>query len=195
MYEGESCGRREAQSRLLLPYIWRRRNQLPAVLPLGGTSNSIILRSTHCEYILFPALTEYSDISIQGNAPGATSMSDIPLHSFRRSRKQRSDYIPLNTNEDDDGDEESDGTDHNSTTSNSMPSAVSRAAVASVSANRNQKNTDSRWKGKRRQRYADDPEEHVNLLGDDAEEFAREEQERERLAETASQVRMISLVP
>lgn len=124
-----------------------------------------------------------------GNVLGGTSMSDIPLHSFRRSRKQRSKYTPLNTNEDNDGDEDSDTTSHHSTTSPQMPSVVSRAAAASASANRNQQNTESRWKGKRRQRYADDPEEQVGLLGgDEAEEFAREEEERERLAETASQV-------
>lgn len=108
-------------------------------------------------------------------------MSEIPLHSFRRSRKQRSDYLPLSTSQEDDEDDNSDGTNH-SQTSNSMPSLTARAAVASASANRNQ---EARWKGKRRQRYADDPEEQVNLLGDHEED----EHNHDIVAETASQVR------
>jgi len=61
-----------------------------------------------------------------------------------------------------------------------MPSITARAAAVSASANRNQ---EARWKGKRRQRYADDPEEQVNLLGDHEED----EHDHDIVAETASQ--------
>ena len=107
-------------------------------------------------------------------------MSDIPLHSLRKSRKLRSDYAPLNT-------DEHNGDDRNSQIL--MPSAVSKAAVASVSANRKPHNSESRWKGKRRQRYADDPEEQVNLLGDEPDEYPPSDEDREeRGSETVSRV-------
>lgn len=93
-------------------------------------------------------------------------MSDIPLHSLRRPRKFKSGYTPLNT-EQDDGDEASELPPV--TAASKMPSLVSR--VAAVSASRKHENTDSRWKGKGKQKYADDPEEQVNLLDDERDEY------------------------
>ncbi|CDO76004.1 hypothetical protein BN946_scf184780.g11 [Trametes cinnabarina] len=72
-------------------------------------------------------------------------MSEIPLHTFGRSRKSRAGYTPLHNGEP--GDEEDSG---------NMRAGV-RAAAASSSVNR---------KGKRRERYADEPEEEATLLGD-----------------------------
>ncbi|OSD00700.1 aminophospholipid-transporting P-type ATPase [Trametes coccinea BRFM310] len=72
-------------------------------------------------------------------------MSEIPLHTFGRSRKSRAGYTPLHNGEP--GDEED---------ASNMRAGV-RAAVASSSVNR---------KAKRRERYADEPEEEATLLGD-----------------------------
>ncbi|KAI0758873.1 aminophospholipid-transporting P-type ATPase [Fomes fomentarius] len=75
-------------------------------------------------------------------------MSEIPLHTFGRSRKARAGYTPLHNGEP--GDE-----DYEDNSSNMRASLGAAAAGAS--------NT---RKGKRRERYADDPDEEVTLLGD-----------------------------
>ncbi len=75
-------------------------------------------------------------------------MSEIPLHTFGRSRKARAGYTPLHNGEP--GDE-----DYENSSSNMRASLG--AAAAGASNNR---------KGKRRERYADDPDEEVTLLGD-----------------------------
>ncbi|KAI0369507.1 protein transporter [Pilatotrama ljubarskyi] len=88
-------------------------------------------------------------------------MSEIPLHTFGRSRKSRAGYTQLHNGEP--GDEE-DG---------NMRAGV-RAAASSASVNR---------KGKRRERYADDPEEEATLLGDASHEegaFRNDEPEEPR---------------
>ena len=88
-------------------------------------------------------------------------MSDIPLRTFRRSRNSRSGYAPLNTEQD-----EHDGNANERVDGNNHPSMPlqTTATKASVSAARH---NHQRWKGKKRQSYQDDPEEHEGLLGDD----------------------------
>jgi hypothetical protein len=105
-------------------------------------------------------------------------MTDIPLHSFRRLRKFESGYTPLSTGQDD-GDDESEGTLKTpvSASSNSMPSITSRAAV--ISASRKHENSDSKSKGKRRQRYVEDLEEQVNLLEDERDEYGHDDEDGE----------------
>ncbi|KAI9058692.1 aminophospholipid-transporting P-type ATPase [Trametes sanguinea] len=95
-------------------------------------------------------------------------MSEIPLHTFGRSRKSRAGYTPLHNGEP--GDEE-DG--------DNMRAGV-RAAVASSSVNR---------KGKRRERYADEPEEEATLLGDASHEdgeFREDEPQTTRRAPSST---------
>ena len=96
-------------------------------------------------------------------------MSEIPLHTFGRSRKARAGYTQLHSDEPGD-----DGQDEN------MRAGV-RAAAASASVNR---------KGKRRERYADDPEEEATLLGDASheEEAFREDEQPQPRREPSSQV-------
>ena len=77
-------------------------------------------------------------------------MSEIPLHTFGRSRKARAGYTPLQSGEP--GDNNSDGQVREPS---NMRAAV-RAAATSSSANRS---------GRRRERYADNPEEEETLLG------------------------------
>ena len=86
-------------------------------------------------------------------------MSDIPLRTFRRSRNSRSGYAPLRTEQDEDD------ADANQQT---MPAqtTITKAAVSAAS---------QRWKGKRKQNYKDDPEEHEGLLGDDGGHDSEEE--------------------
>ena len=74
-------------------------------------------------------------------------MSEIPLHTFGRSRQARAGYTPLSDGEP--GEQVRDGS------SDRMRAGV--RAAASASANR---------KGKQRERYSDDPEEEATLLGD-----------------------------
>ncbi|KAI0744486.1 aminophospholipid-transporting P-type ATPase [Earliella scabrosa] len=81
-------------------------------------------------------------------------MSEIPLHTFGRNRKSRAGYTPLQNGEP--GDD-----DHDQVSSNRTMRAGIRAAATSSSVNR---------KGKRRERYADDPDEEATLLGDAAHE-------------------------
>ena len=88
-------------------------------------------------------------------------MSDIPLRTFGRSRNSRSGYTPLNTEQDEydhNANGRADGNNHQS-----MPLQTT-ATKATVSAARHNQ---QRWKGKKRQSYQDDPEEHEGLLGDD----------------------------
>jgi len=96
-------------------------------------------------------------------------MSDIPLRTFGRSRNSRSGYAPLNTEQDEyDGNANgrADGNNHQS-----MPLQTT-ATKATVSAARH---NHQRWKGKKRQSYQDDPEEHEGLLGDDQGHDSEEE--------------------
>lgn len=86
-------------------------------------------------------------------------MSEFPLHTFGRGRKSRSGYTPLHNGE---------LTPTDTPTSEDMPIATRAAVSARTFGN----------KGKRRDkdRYEDDPEESVNLLGD---EHREEEEEPE----------------
>jgi hypothetical protein len=88
-------------------------------------------------------------------------MSDIPLRTFGRLRNSRSGYTPLNTEQDEydaDGNGSVSGNSHQT-----MPlqATATKAAVSAASQNH------QRWKGKKKQSYQDDPEEHEGLLGDD----------------------------
>ncbi|KAI0331410.1 protein transporter [Cubamyces sp. BRFM 1775] len=102
-------------------------------------------------------------------------MSEIPLHTFGRSRKARAGYTQLHSDEP--GEDEQD---------ENMRAGV-RAAAASASANR---------KGKRRERYADDPEEEATLLGDTAHEEEafrdREDEQPQSRREISSQRSILS---
>ncbi|KAG6890135.1 hypothetical protein C0995_011428 [Termitomyces sp. Mi166 len=77
-------------------------------------------------------------------------MSDIPLYSLRRN-KARVNYIPIN----------------DSDSSQAMPISRSNIAIATSSSSRQNLRA-----GKRKERYADDPEEQAGLLG--REEFEDE---------------------
>ncbi|PIL25785.1 transporter [Ganoderma sinense ZZ0214-1] len=87
-------------------------------------------------------------------------MSEIPLHTFGRSRKARAGYTPLHNGEP--GDEDHSNANRGTSTTGSTKSnlrtmhAAVRAAVTSSGNVR---------KGKQRERYADDPEEEETLLG------------------------------
>ena len=98
-------------------------------------------------------------------------MSDIPLRTFGRSRNSRSGYTPLNTEQDD-----YDASANRSVSENNHQAMssrmITRAAVST--ANQNQQ----RWKGKKKQTYQDDPEEHEGLLGDDRGHGSEDEAER-----------------
>ncbi|KAI0702811.1 aminophospholipid-transporting P-type ATPase [Cerioporus squamosus] len=102
-------------------------------------------------------------------------MSDIPLHTFGRSKHSRAGYTPLSDSEPGDQAREN--------TSNKMRAGVRAAASASVSR-----------KGKQRERYSDDPEEEATLLGDASHEdgdYREDEPEEERRRESSSQQRSI----
>jgi len=88
-------------------------------------------------------------------------MSDIPLRTFGRSRNPRSGYAPLNTEQDEydaDGNGRVNGNNHQT-----MPLQTIVTKTAASAARQNHQ----RWKGKKKQTYQDDPEEHEGLLGDD----------------------------
>ena len=88
-------------------------------------------------------------------------MSDIPLRTFGRSRNSRSGYAPLNTEQDE---YEADGNGSVSRNNHqTMPLQATATKAAVSAANQNHK----RSKGKNKQVYQDDPEEHEGLLGDD----------------------------
>lgn len=84
-------------------------------------------------------------------------MSEIPLHTFGRSRKSRAGYTPLH-NGDEDHSNANRGTNSTSSSKSNLRTmhAAVRAAVTSSGTLR---------KGKQRERYADDPEEEETLLG------------------------------
>ena len=98
-------------------------------------------------------------------------MSEFPLHTFGRGRKSRSGYTPLHNGE---------LTPVESPASEDMPIAA-RAAASSRVLNK---------KGKRRDRdrYEDDPEESVNLLGDEHREEEEEDHERHEVDDSVSRV-------
>ncbi|KAI8996275.1 protein transporter [Trametes punicea] len=99
-------------------------------------------------------------------------MSEIPLHTFGRTRKSRAGYTPLHNGEPED---EQNG---------NMRAGV-RAVAAATSANR---------KGKRMERYADDPEEEATLLGDASQEEGafRDDEQQETRREPSSQRNILS---
>ena len=88
-------------------------------------------------------------------------MSDIPLRTFGRSRSSRSGYTPLNTEQDEYNANGSRGVDNNNHQTMPLQTNVTRAAISGANQNH------QRWKGKKKQTYQDDPEEHEGLLGDD----------------------------
>ena len=79
-------------------------------------------------------------------------MSDIPLQTFRRSRAKG--YTRLNDREH--------HLEPQAGSGSSMPRTTVSAAISSSSERRL-----SLLKGKRKERYSDDPEEQANLLGND----------------------------
>ena len=109
-------------------------------------------------------------------------MSEIPLHTFGRSRKSRAGYTPLH-NGDPGDDVHGNGTNGLASSNNNgrnMQAAVRAAVTTSGSVSR---------KGKRRERYADDPEEEETLLGDASHEDGEfRDDEREEQRREASQV-------
>ena len=88
-------------------------------------------------------------------------MSDIPLRTFGRSRNSRSGYTPLNTEQDEYDHNENGRADGNNHQSMPLQTTATKATVSAARHNQ------QRWKGKKRQSYQDDPEEHEGLLGDD----------------------------
>ena len=88
-------------------------------------------------------------------------MSDIPLRTFRRARNSRSGYAPLNTEQDDYDADGSGGVNGNNNQAMPLQTTATKAAVSMARQNR------SRWKGKKRHDYQDDPEEQEGLLEDD----------------------------
>ena len=87
-------------------------------------------------------------------------MSDIPLRTFGRSRNSRSGYTPLNTEQDEYG-ASGDGVNSNNQQTMPLQANVTMAAVSGAQQNH------QRRKGKKKQTYQDDPEEHEGLLADD----------------------------
>ena len=88
-------------------------------------------------------------------------MSDIPLRTFRRARNSRSGYAPLNTEQDDYDANGSGSVNGNNNQAMPLQTTATKAAVSMARQNR------SRWKGKKRGDYQDDPEEQEGLLEDD----------------------------
>ena len=80
-------------------------------------------------------------------------MPDIPLRTLGRSRNPRSGYTPLNT--------EQDEYDANGNNPQTVPSQTAATNAAVSAARRNYQ----RWKGKKKQTYEDDPEEHKGMMG------------------------------
>jgi len=88
-------------------------------------------------------------------------MSDIPLRTFRRSRNSISGYAPLNTERDEHDDNANERVDANNHQAMPLQTTATKAAVSAARQNH------QRWKGKKKQAYQDDPEEHEGLLADD----------------------------
>jgi hypothetical protein len=91
-----------------------------------------------------------ADIGSKRNVVHVTStcMSDIPLRSIRRNN---SGYVPITR----------DPNDYSNSGRNRVMPAATRAAATSSTARRNL------LRGKRKDRYTDNPEEATNLLGND----------------------------
>jgi len=87
-------------------------------------------------------------------------MSDIPLRTLGRSRNSRSGYAPLNTEQDECDADDNGSVSRNNHQAMTLQTTVTKAAVSVASQNH------QRWKGKKKQGYQDDPEEHEGLLGD-----------------------------
>lgn len=107
------------------------------------------------------------------------SRSEIPLQKFGRTRNSRAGYAPLHNGERGEHDQRA----------ADMPVSV-RAAASTSSVSRM-----GRWRGRERERYADDPDEEATLLGDvpeDAEGFGETPQEAVR-RDSSSQVRRVLL--
>lgn len=109
-------------------------------------------------------------------------MSEIPLRSFGLNRKSRAGYSALGDSDTPTSDDPSDS--NPSTHSKAMP-MIARAAVTASAAN-------ARQKGKHRERYADDPEEQANLLGDEPTEDDYREGEPEQTSRPGASVRFDS---
>lgn len=88
-------------------------------------------------------------------------MSDIPLRTFGRSRNSRSGYAPLNTERDEYDAGGNGRVSGKNRQTMPLQTTVAKTAVSAASQNH------QRWKGKKKQGYQDDPEEHEGLLGDD----------------------------
>ncbi len=101
-------------------------------------------------------------------------MSDIPLHTFGRSKQSKAGYTPLSNGEP--------GDDTRESTAGKMRAGI-RAAASSASAIR---------KGKQRERYSDDPDEEATLLGDASHEDGdyRDAEPTEQRREPSAQVRI-----
>ncbi|KAI0742965.1 protein transporter [Daedaleopsis nitida] len=107
-------------------------------------------------------------------------MSEIPLNTFGRSRKSKAGYTPLHNGEPGDRDH-----DHDHGNGSNMRVGIRAAAASSSSVNR---------KGKRRERYADEPDEEETLLGDASQDdggFRYDEQGDQR-RESSSQRSILS---
>ena len=87
-------------------------------------------------------------------------MSEIPLHTFGRSRKSRAGYTPLRSGEPSDEDHNNASRGSNGTGSGKSNIRTMHAAVRGVVAS-----SSTLRKGKQRERYEDDPEEEETLLG------------------------------
>jgi len=115
-------------------------------------------------------------------------MSDIPLRTFGRSRNSRSGYAPLNTEQDE---YEADGNGSVSRNNHQTMPLQATATKAAVSAANHK-----RWKGKNKQVYQDDPEEHEGLLGGDEDHDSEDEVGRAGPARVPSQeVRPTPVLP
>ena len=97
-------------------------------------------------------------------------MSEIPLHTFGRSRKSRAGYTPL----------------HNGEPGERIPNPTEMRAGIPAAASASSLNR----KGKRRERYVGDLEEEATLLGDDSREDDEylDDQVEQRTRDSSSQV-------
>ncbi|KAH9932838.1 aminophospholipid-transporting P-type ATPase [Amylocystis lapponica] len=116
-------------------------------------------------------------------------MSEIPLRTLGRARKSRAGYAPLQNGDTAEEREHGSalGSERGSEQDNENMPMAARIASAAASARSNRK-------GKRRERYADNPEEEATLLGDesqdeeeDVEATRRPESRRLRRIEPSSQ--------
>ncbi|TBU21618.1 aminophospholipid-transporting P-type ATPase [Dichomitus squalens] len=107
-------------------------------------------------------------------------MSEIPLHTFGRTRKSRAGYTPLHNGEPSDEvhGNGTNGLGPDNSNGRTMHEVVRAAVASSGSVNR---------KGQRRERYADDPEEEETLLGDASHEDGgfRNDEPEEQIRETS----------